>query len=554
MGQSVRTALLACGLALLAGPNPARGDVLSTEDRVRLLYSERFTFDRRGIPLVTVRILEGLSQVAVSARSGLELLPLGPDGPVVSGASGWRIRVLDGRPAKVRYWVVVESRPGSVPGWARKRCVSYRRGGLTCRVFETGAVFAVSGTVVENRSTLVAVEPGEGLSEARAAVERVRRRFGHPVRLHAELVRRPSGRILAEEESGSIRVQGADVLWFRARRTTRPETVLVSRPASPGASRRRGRRPFARRYWGLVYAAVDRHGRLAVVNAVPADQLLAGLVPAEMFASAPMAALEAQAVAARGQLLVKIGHRHLADPYLLCATQHCQVYGGAGREHPRTTKAVRRTRGLVLVDRSGRLADTVFHAVCGGHTENAALVWDTPDRPYLRGVSDLRSRTGGRRGPADIRHWLFSAPDAYCKAEASRRGLFRWRVRRTFAELTRLARRWGLGRVGRVTGVRVLERGVSGRALRILLLGTRGREEVRGELRIRRLLGGLRSSMFLVRAYGRGARAGLEFLGGGWGHGAGMCQYGAMGRARAGWSFQRILASYYPGTRLLRLY
>src|SRR6202000_564806 len=104
----------------------------------------------------------------------------------------------------------------------------------------------------------------------------------------------------------------------------------------------------ARRYFGRVYVTVDRSGKLAVVNAVPEDKLLAGLVRAEMLPSAPPEALKAQAIAARNELLAKLGTRHLTDPYRLCSTQHCQVYAGAGHEDARATAAVQATRGLLL--------------------------------------------------------------------------------------------------------------------------------------------------------------------------------------------------------------
>src|SRR6185369_14267138 len=124
-----------------------------------------------------------------------------------------------------------------------------------------------------------------------------------------------------------------------------------------------------RRYFGRVYVTVDKTGKLAVVNAVAEDKLLAGLVPAEMMASAPPEALKAQAIAARNELLAKVGTRHLTDPYRLCSTQHCQVYAGAGHEDPRATAAVEATRGVLLEREGGGLVDTVYSASCGGHTE-----------------------------------------------------------------------------------------------------------------------------------------------------------------------------------------
>src|SRR4029079_1025620 len=104
-----------------------------------------------------------------------------------------------------------------------------------------------------------------------------------------------------------------------------------------------------RRYWGSVYVTLDHDGSLLAAHAVSEDKLLAGLVPAEMYPDSPPAALEAQAIAARTELLQKIGRRNLTDPFLLCSSQQCQVYGVAGKEDPRTTRAIEKTRGMVLL-------------------------------------------------------------------------------------------------------------------------------------------------------------------------------------------------------------
>src|SRR5690606_22590564 len=99
-------------------------------------------------------------------------------------------------------------------------------------------------------------------------------------------------------------------------------------------------------------------------------KLLAGLVPAEIFPSAPATALAVQAIAARTDLVHKLGTRHLADPFLLCGSQHCQVYAGAGREDRRTDAAVAATRGKILVRPGGGLVDVRYSADCGGHGEH----------------------------------------------------------------------------------------------------------------------------------------------------------------------------------------
>jgi SpoIID/LytB domain protein len=101
-----------------------------------------------------------------------------------------------------------------------------------------------------------------------------------------------------------------------------------------------------------------------------------------------------------------------------------------------------------------------------------------------------------------------------------------------------------------VRGIAVTSRGVSGRARLLVVEGERGRAEVAGELKIRRLLGNLPSAMFLVDREG-GATV---LRGGGWGHGAGMCQWGAVGRAEAGQGYREILRAYFSGADVARVY
>ena len=137
-----------------------------------------------------------------------------------------------------------------------------------------------------------------------------------------------------------------------------------------------------------MYVTLDHDGSLVAANAVPEDKLLAGLVPAEMYPDAPAAALEAQAIAARTELLQKIGRRNLTDPFLLCSTQQCQVYAGAGKEDPRTTRAVEKTRGMVLLRDGGGLVDIRYSASCGGHTEDNDAIWGGEPDPSLRGRVD----------------------------------------------------------------------------------------------------------------------------------------------------------------------
>jgi SpoIID/LytB domain protein len=265
-------------------------------------------------------------------------------------------------------------------------------------------------------------------------------------------------------------------------------------------------------------------------------------------------------VAARGELLAKIGTRHLVDPYLICATQHCQVYKGAGQEHPRTTRAVKATRGVVLVRPDGRLMDAVYSANAGGFTEHNDYAWPVEADPHLRGHLDAAPRTPGlkqfRGGITEdnIEAWLTTRPATWSSQTRYNRDKYRWTQTITARGMTRMVRDL---KVGRVRALKVLERGVSGRATLIEIKGTRGDRRVRGELTIRRQLGDLRSSMFIVRTTdsdGDGLPDHFVLRGGGWGHGVGMCQTGAIGMAEAGKSYKQILLHYYQGAQLSPLY
>jgi SpoIID/LytB domain protein len=279
-----------------------------------------------------------------------------------------------------------------------------------------------------------------------------------------------------------------------------------------------------------------------------------------MYPGASEEALKAQAVAARAELLTKIGTRHLGDPYLVCSSQHCQVYSGAGRENPRTTAAIAATRGQVLFSEGiGDLVDTVYSASCGGYTESNENVWDDMAAdPALRGRPDVAgananafARFGGAITDANLREFLSAAPPAFCKT-ASKNARYRWTVRRTAAEMDRLVTPLGLASVHTIE---VLERGISGRAKTIKVIGERGERTVRGELHIRQLFGGLPSAMFVVDVEKAGAHpSAFVFSGGGFGHGVGMCQTGAMGMAEAGFKYGDILRHYYRGSIIRKLY
>jgi SpoIID/LytB domain protein len=410
-----------------------------------------------------------------------------------------------------------------------------------------GGVYGIAGRVVDNRRELLLADGDRSLEAAQARAADLSRRFGQRVPLHAEALERPRGTLLVEGEAGPLgeadRVLSVEPAGDAGVRIEAVSHGLDGRPAHED-----------RRYRGKLLVTVDAAGKLAVVDALPLEELLRGLVPSEMPASSPLEALRAQAVTARSNVLAQIGTRHLADPWVLCAEVHCQAYRGTGAETARTDEAVRTTAGEALFGRVDRtLVDGVYSAMCGGHGEDASSIWGGAPSPSLRGQPDLPPEfaglwSGGLRDEARLRVFLADPPDAYCRRPAAAtRNRFRWERRLQPSELDALVA--GLG-VGPVRALVVLERGVSGRALALRIEGEAGQAVVHGELAIRRLLRNLPSSMFVVD------REGPEWVlhGGGWGHGAGLCQWGAIGRAEAGQGYREILRASFAGAEVVRIY
>ena len=288
---------------------------------------------------------------------------------------------------------------------------------------------------------------------------------------------------------------------------------------------------------------------VTIVNRVPLEWYVQAVTAVELGLRAPDArqAVMAQSVASRTYALHYLGRRQ-ALGFDLYATVADQVYPGAGAESPEVTAATRATAGQILTWH-GQPIEALFHSTCGWSTEASDLVFrNGPRLPYLRAVSD-------RFGPGKS--------DYYCAASP----YFRWSqaVGRRDAGLDPGADpARGAGRRRRPTwaGSRTSKwppRRPAGRVAELVVTTTTGTwtvpsYQVRDVLRPapdRQLL----STLFqlYVRAAGRGGGEG-DGGGRGSGHGVGMCQWGAIGRSRAGQDYTRILATYYPGTRLVRLY
>ncbi len=287
-----------------------------------------------------------------------------------------------------------------------------------------------------------------------------------------------------------------------------------------------------------------------VINDVPLEEYLYSVVPSEMPASWPHAALQAQAVAARSYTLHP-RRRFLTQGFDLQSSVLSAFYRGVTGEHPRTTAAVEATRGVVLMDGSVPL-DAVYSANTAGYTESSESVWGS--RTALVSVSDpsLPSLTPHRSIQA-VYDWIQNSPGSYSGAAPfAFPAAYRWSLLVAPEDISRRLKNAGTP-VGVVERVVPGPRGISGRVEEVTVIGSDDTAVVRRDV-IRSRLGGLRSNLFVVSPMlrGDGSVESFYFQGAGWGHGVGMCQTGAAGMAADGWDYVEILQHYYPEAELLR--
>ncbi len=290
----------------------------------------------------------------------------------------------------------------------------------------------------------------------------------------------------------------------------------------------------------------SRAGSVFAVNIVGLEAYLRGVVNAEMgtLAGNEQAALEAQAIVSRTYAIKNRG-RFRQEGYDISAGVADQAYLGVRRETEQGNRAVANTAGLVVTYR-GELASVFYHSTCGYSTASTEEAFRSMSPvPYLQPVTDARSGGG-----------------YYCDISPR----FRWTVEWDGPELLDILRRTLPAVVGvdgaavdQIYDVRTRAVGRSRRVTELRIQVSGGEIPVFGP-DIRRVLETpegrpLGSSAIEIAPVRSGATVErLRISGAGWGHGVGMCQWGAIGRARAGQSARTIIATYFPGTSVERWY
>ena len=346
--------------------------------------------------------------------------------------------------------------------------------------------------------------------------------------------------------------------------------------------------------------------RLTAINIIPIEDYLTSVISSEMSATASLELLKAHAVISRSWLLNKLKvangklkvimhpdntanfelstlpsqlikwYDHEAHKnFDVCADDHCQRYQGITRTStPQAIEAVFATRGEVLMY-EGEICDARFSKCCGGAFEEFQNCWENVKHPYLIGQRDSKTET---RLPdltkeAEADKWIRTSPAAFCNThnkqvlsqvlnnyDQETTDFYRWRVCYSQQELSTLIHKRSGIEFGKIIDLIPVERGTSGRLVRLKIVGTLRTLIIGKELEIRRTLSSshLYSSAFVVdKEYKEDEKeipSRFILTGSGWGHGVGLCQIGAAVMGEQGYKYKEILSHYYPGSAIEQQY
>lgn len=337
---------------------------------------------------------------------------------------------------------------------------------------------------------------------------------------------------------------------------------------------------------------------IVAINQIDLEEYLTSVISSEMSANASKELLKAHAVISRSWLLAQIekklqlgqsSEQHVSSTHQdeeslirwydredhtlfdVCADDHCQRYQGISRaSNPTVVEAINETRGEILTY-NDKICDARFSKCCGGVTETFENCWEPVHHDYLIALrDDERHDFPDLTNEENARAWITTSPTAFCHTNDQKilsqvlnnydletADFYRWEIFYSRKELSELiARKTGID-FGEIIDLIPVERGTSGRLIRLRIVGTKRSMIIGKELEIRRALSEshLYSSAFIVEKEGD-PKAPSRFIlkGAGWGHGVGLCQIGAAVMGAKGYDYQAILTHYFPNAVIERRY
>jgi stage II sporulation protein D len=333
---------------------------------------------------------------------------------------------------------------------------------------------------------------------------------------------------------------------------------------------------------------------LNLINEISLEDYLESVISSEMSAAAPLEFLKAQAITARSWLVAMLLRKNINttaadDSYSgeneiivwhdvndhigfdVCADDHCQRYQGITRIISENVhEVIKETRGLFLVY-AGEICDARYYKSCGGQTDIFSTAWEDKSPDYLKSVTDDIGQHPPIQSEAQAESWLTGRPQAFCDTtdkellgkilpafDQETLDFYRWQVIYKRQDLEEIIRKKSGIDFGTLRNLIPLERGPSGRIFKLKIEGSKRTVIVGKELEIRRWLSAnhLLSSAFVVSKTSAADSSVESFTltGGGWGHGVGLCQIGAAVMADKGFKAEEILAHYFTGAILKKLY
>ena len=360
---------------------------------------------------------------------------------------------------------------------------------------------------------------------------------------------------------------------------------------------------------------IVENGTLSAINIVSLEDYLTSVISSEMSATSSVELLKTHAVISRSWLLAQIQKSNSLENsktvyctsfetpteifrwydrenharFDVCADDHCQRYQGITRQSTELVKKViLKTWGEILIY-DGIICDARFSKCCGGILETFENVWEPVVHPYLQAKSDLieasplpdlqsKSNVINDLALPDLtieenaEEWIRTSPPAFCNTQDTKvlkqvlndydretADFYRWTITYSQEELSTLIRQRSGIDFGEIIALQPLERGTSGRIIRLKIMGTERVMTIGKELEIRRTLSKshLYSSAFVVDMQdedGNGIPQTFILTGAGWGHGVGLCQIGAAIMADKGYGYHEILAHYFPESEIITNY
>ncbi len=340
---------------------------------------------------------------------------------------------------------------------------------------------------------------------------------------------------------------------------------------------------------GTLEIRDNADGTQTAINRLDVEDYLSSVITSEMSATSSLELLKAHAVISRSWVLRPIispststDKPDLSDPdrhviwyerdahegFDVCADDHCQRYEGITRrdEHPEAAanvqKAIDATRGQVLMY-DGKVCDARFYKSCGGATELFENAWANEHYDYLEPVRDeIGTPLPDLTIEENAQEFIRTSPSAYCNTTDERvlgqvlnnydqetKDFYRWTVQYTAAELSEIIRERSGIDFGEILDLVPIKRGPSARLYEMQIVGSKRTMVIGKELEIRKWLSKshLYSSAFVVD---RNEQGDFILTGAGWGHGVGLCQIGAAVMADKGYTYEQILAHYFPGSEI----